>query len=99
MLVFIVIGLITAVITIGLGYWSYILGKRNKSNLVGSVIPVGYFIVRLVFVLVLGEGVRELITSLVGNLVITVIYVLLFGDDNDSISKSKQNKLVKASER
>ncbi|WP_328797495.1 hypothetical protein VSX70_01620 [Lactiplantibacillus plantarum] len=47
MLVFIVIGLITAVITIGLGYWSYILGKRNKSNLVG-------------------------------NLVITVIYVLLF---------------------
>ncbi|GAB6200575.1 hypothetical protein YMSE1_29540 [Lactiplantibacillus plantarum] len=99
MLVFIVIGLITAVITIGLGYWSYILGKRNKSNLVGSVIPVGYFIVRLVFVLVLGEGVRELITSLVGNLVITVIYVLLFGDDNDSISKSKQNSSVEDPER
>ncbi|MCG0632052.1 integral membrane protein [Lactiplantibacillus plantarum] len=99
MLVFIVIGLITAVITIGLGYWSYILGKRNKSNLVGSVIPVGYFIVRLVFVLVLGEGVRELITSLVGNLVITVIYVLLFGDDNDSIGKSKQNSSVEDPER
>ena len=99
MLVFIVIGLITAVITIGLGYWSYILGKRNKSNLVGSVIPVGYFIVRLVFVLVLGEGVRELITSLVGNLVITVIYVLLFGDDNDSIRKSKQNSSVEDPER
>ncbi len=99
MLVFIVIGLITAVITIGLGYWSYILGKRNKSNLVGSVIPVGYFIVRLVFVLVLGEDVRELITSLVGNLVITVIYVLLFGDDNDSISKSKQNSSVEDPER
>ena len=85
MLVFIVIGLITAVITIGLGYWSYILGKRNKSNLVGSVIPVGYFIVRLVFVLVLGEGVRELITSLVGNLVITVTYV---GDDWDAFRKT-----------
>ncbi|MCM2635265.1 hypothetical protein NDQ38_10835 [Lactiplantibacillus plantarum] len=57
MLVFIVIGLITGVITIGLGYWSYALGKRNKLNLVGSVIPVGYFIVRLVFVRVLGDGI------------------------------------------
>ncbi|MGA3555391.1 hypothetical protein ACA614_03350 [Lactiplantibacillus plantarum] len=92
MLVFIVIGLITAVITIGLGYWSYALGKCNKSNLVGSVIPVGYFIVRLVFVLVLGEGVRELITSLVGNLVITVIYVLLFVWGRQRFNKQKQTK-------
>ena len=89
MLVFIVIGLITAVITIGLGYWSYILGNRNKSNIVGSVIPAGYFIVRLVFVLVLGEGVRELITSLVGNLVITVIYVLLFVWGRQRFNKQK----------
>ena len=92
MLVFIVIGLITAVITIGLGYWSYILGNRNKSNIVGSVIPVGYFIVRLVFVLVLGEGVRELITSLVGNLVITVIYVLLFVWGRQRFNKQKKTK-------
>ncbi|ARK33251.1 hypothetical protein [Lactiplantibacillus plantarum] len=92
MLVFIVIGLITAVITIGLGYWSYTLGKRNKSNIVGSVIPAGYFIVRLVFVLVLGEGVRELITSLVGNLVITVIYVLLFVWGRQRFNKQKQTK-------
>ncbi|MBP5809715.1 hypothetical protein [Lactiplantibacillus argentoratensis] len=92
MLVFIVIGLITAVITISLGYWSYILGKRNKSNLVGSVIPAGYFIVRLVFVLVLGEGVRELITSLVGNLVITGIYVLLFVWGRQRFNKQKQTK-------
>ncbi|QYC98202.1 hypothetical protein HZF13_01655 [Lactiplantibacillus plantarum] len=92
MLVFIVIGLITAVITIGLGYWSYILGKCNKSNIVGSVIPAGYFIVRLVFVLVLGEGVRELITSLVGNLVITVVYVLLFVWGRQRFNRQKQTK-------
>ncbi|MDE4475079.1 hypothetical protein C1S38_04185 [Lactiplantibacillus plantarum] len=92
MLVFIVIGLITAVITIGLGYWGYILGKRNKSNIVGSVIPAGYFIVRLVFVLVLGEGVRELITSLVGNLVITVVYVLLFVWGRQRFNRQKQTK-------
>ena len=89
MLVFIVIGLITAVITIGLGYWSYILGKRNKSNLVGSVIPVGYFIVRLAFALLLGEGVREMITSLVGNLVFTFIYVLLFVSGRQRFNKDK----------
>ncbi|WLT33933.1 hypothetical protein [Lactiplantibacillus plantarum] len=92
MLVFILIGLITAVITIGLGYWSYILGTRNKSNIVGSVIAVGYFIVRLVFVLVLGEGVRELITSLVGNLVITAIYVLLFVWGRQRFNKQKQTE-------
>ncbi|MGL3697971.1 hypothetical protein ACSX7Y_16355, partial [Lactiplantibacillus plantarum subsp. plantarum] len=60
--------------------------------LVGSVIPVGYFIVRLVFVLVLGEGVRELITSLVGNLVITVIYVLLFVWGRQRLNRQKQTK-------
>jgi F0F1-type ATP synthase membrane subunit c/vacuolar-type H+-ATPase subunit K len=52
---------ITAVITVGLGCWGYALGKRNKLNLLGSVIPVGYFILRLVFALVLGAGVREVI--------------------------------------
>ncbi|WP_430490900.1 hypothetical protein [Lactiplantibacillus pentosus] len=92
MLVFIVIGLITAVITISLGYWSYALGKRNKSNLVGSVIPVGYFVARLVFVLVLGEGIQELITSLVGNLVITIIYVLLFVWGRQRFNKQQQTK-------
>ncbi|WP_436703496.1 hypothetical protein [Lactiplantibacillus plantarum] len=92
MLVFIVLGVITAVITLGLGYWSYILGKRNKSNIVGSVIPAGYFIVRLVFVLVVGEGVRELITSVVGNLVITVVYVLLFVWGRQRFTRQKQTK-------
>ncbi|WP_122551164.1 hypothetical protein [Lactiplantibacillus plantarum] len=67
MLVFIVIGLITGVITIGLGYWSYALGKRNKLNLVGSVIPVG-------------------------NLVIIVVYALLFVGGRQRFNKQKQTK-------
>ncbi|EIW15014.1 putative membrane protein [Lactiplantibacillus pentosus KCA1] len=92
MLVFILIGLITVVITIGLGYWSYALGKRSKSNLVGSIIPVGYFIVRLAFALVLGEDVREMITSLVGNLVITVVYILLFVWGRQRCNKQKPTK-------
>ncbi|WP_455583434.1 hypothetical protein [Lactiplantibacillus pentosus] len=78
MLVFILIGTITAVITIGLGYWNYVLGKRKKSSLVGSVIPAGYFVVRLIFAFLLCEGAKELVTSISGNVVITVVYVLLF---------------------
>ncbi len=69
--------------------WSYAVGKRNKLNLLGSVIPVGYFIVWLAFTLVLGEGVREMITSLVGNLVFTFIYDLLFVSGRQRFNKDK----------
>ena len=55
------VGLITAVITISLGYWSYALGKRNKRNLVG-------------------------------NLVITIIYVLLFVWGRQRFNKQQQAK-------
>jgi len=78
MFVFIAIGLITAVITFGLGFWSYVLGKRNQTNLIGGIIPAGYFIVRVIFAVTLREGTHELITSLVGNLCITIILVGLF---------------------
>ena len=27
----------------GLGFWSYLLGKRNQSNFVGTIIPVSLF--------------------------------------------------------
>ena len=49
MIVFIVIGLISLAVTIGLGYWNYALGRQNKTNLIGSIIPLGYFIVRAIF--------------------------------------------------
>lgn len=68
---------------------SYAVEKRNKLNLLGSVIPVGYFIVRLAFALLLGEGVRKMITSLVGNLVFTFIYVLLFVSGRQRFNKDK----------
>ncbi|MCH8624880.1 MULTISPECIES: hypothetical protein [Lactiplantibacillus] len=81
--------MITAVIIVDLDCLSYAVGKRNKLNLLGSVIPVGYFIVRLAFALLLGEGVREMITSLVGNLVFTFIYVLLFVSGRQRFNKDK----------
>jgi len=78
MIIFIIIGLITAVITVGLGYWSYVLGKQRKTNLIGSVIPLGYFIVRAIFAVTMGDGTQELLTSLVGSLVIALVYFGLF---------------------
>ncbi|MCT3279876.1 hypothetical protein FIV30_12400 [Lactiplantibacillus plantarum] len=81
--------MITAVIIVDLDCLSYAVEKRNKLNLLGSVIPVGYFIVRLAFALLLGEGVRKMITSLVGNLVFTFIYVLLFVSGRQRFNKDK----------
>lgn len=56
MTAFIVIGLLTTVIMIGLGYWSYVLGKRGKTNLIGSIIPGGYFAIRTIFAITLSKG-------------------------------------------
>nr|WP_137607074.1 hypothetical protein [Lactiplantibacillus daoliensis] len=78
MIILIIIGLIFAAVTIGLGYWSYILGKQQKTNFTGSIIPLGYFIVRAIFAVTMGDGTRELLTSLVGSLVIALIYIWLF---------------------
>ena len=90
MFVFIAIGLITAVITIGLGYWSYVIGKHNQTNLIGSIIPAGYFIVRVIFAVVLCEGSQELITSLAGNLAITIIFVGLFAWGKQRAGKGRK---------
>ncbi|WP_407873812.1 hypothetical protein [Lactiplantibacillus plantarum] len=44
------------VITLGLGVWSYLLGKRNQSNFVGTVIPVAYFAVRAILAVMTQTG-------------------------------------------
>jgi len=87
MVIFIIIGLISAAITIGLGYWSYVLGKQRKTNLIGSIIPVGYFIVRVIFAATMGDGMRELLTSSVGSLVIALVYFGLFAWGRQRTSK------------
>jgi len=46
--------------------------------LIGSIIPLGYCIVRAVFAITMGDGMRELLTSLVGSLVIALVYFGLF---------------------
>jgi len=63
---------------IGLGYWSYALGKRNQTNLVGAIIPTVYFIVRAFLAVMVQSTTRGLLTSLVGSLILSLIYYGLF---------------------
>ncbi|WP_420324101.1 hypothetical protein, partial [Lactiplantibacillus herbarum] len=74
-LVIVLIGLLLLVITLGLGYWSYVLGKRNQTNLVGAIIPAVYFIVRALLAVMMQSTTRGLITSLVGSLIYYGLFV------------------------
>ncbi|MEN1745652.1 hypothetical protein [Lactiplantibacillus plantarum] len=78
MLIIVVIGLLLLVVTVGLGVWSYRLGKRNRSNLVGIVITVAYFVVRAILAMMMQSTTRGLVSSLVGSLLFSLIYYGLF---------------------
>ncbi|WP_048000503.1 hypothetical protein [Lactiplantibacillus herbarum] len=89
MLVVVLIGLLLIVITLGLGYWSYVLGKRNSTNLVGAIIPAVYFIVRALLAVMMQGSTRELITSLIGSLIFSLIYYGLFVWGKHRANKAK----------
>jgi len=70
--------IILVVLILGLGYWSYTLGKRNQTNLVGAIIPAAYFIVRALLAVMMQGTTSGLITSLIGSLIFSLIYYGLF---------------------
>ena len=74
MLIILIIGLLLLVVTLGLGYWSYLLGKRNQSNFVGTVIPVAYFAVRAILAVMTQTTTHGLVSSLVGSLLFSLAY-------------------------
>ncbi|ANM73508.1 hypothetical protein [Lactiplantibacillus plantarum] len=74
----IIIGIVIIGITLGLGYWSYLLGKRNQSNFVGTVIPVAYFAVRAILAVMTQTTTHGLVSSLLGSLLFSLIYYGLF---------------------
>ncbi|MCM2648972.1 hypothetical protein NDQ50_04875 [Lactiplantibacillus plantarum] len=74
----IIIGVVIIGITLGLGFWSYLLGKRNQSNFVGTIIPIAYFVVRTVLVVTTQNTTHGLVSSLVGSLLFSLIYYGLF---------------------
>ena len=87
MLIILIIGLLLLVVTLGLGYWSYLLGKRNQSNFVGTVIPVAYFAVRAILAVMTQTTTHGLVSSLVGSLLFSLIYYGVFaGGSTASIS-------------
>ena len=78
MFIILIIGLLLLVVTLGLGYWSYLLGKRNQSNFVGTIIPVAYFAVRAILAVMTQTTTHDLVLSLVGSLLFSLIYYGLF---------------------
>ncbi|MBX4157849.1 hypothetical protein VZM76_01715 [Lactiplantibacillus plantarum] len=78
MFIILIIGLLLLVVTLGLGYWSYLLGKRNQSNFVGTIIPVAYFAVRAILAVMTQTTTHGLVSSLVGSLLFSLIYYGLF---------------------
>ncbi|ANJ14282.1 MULTISPECIES: hypothetical protein [Lactiplantibacillus] len=74
----IIIGVVIIGITLGLGFWSYLLGKRNQSNFVGTIIPIAYFVVRTVLAVTTQNMTRGLVSSLVGSLLFSLVYYGLF---------------------
>ncbi|MCT3222645.1 hypothetical protein EFO81_08140, partial [Lactiplantibacillus plantarum] len=74
MFIILIIGLLLLVVTLGLGYWSYLLGKRNQSNFVGTIIPVAYFAVRAILAVMTQTAAHGLVSSLVGSLLFSLIY-------------------------
>ncbi len=69
---------IVVVVTFGLGYVNYRLGKAGKSKKVGLVIPVAYVAVRLIMALVQKPNLGTLIVDLLPGLVVAGIYYALY---------------------
>ncbi|EHS82984.1 hypothetical protein [Lactiplantibacillus plantarum] len=78
MVTIIMIGVVIIGITLGLGFWSYLLGKRNQSNFVGTIIPIAYFVVRTVLAATTQNTTHGLVSSLVGSLLFSLVYYGLF---------------------
>ncbi|WP_280948742.1 hypothetical protein [Lactiplantibacillus plantarum] len=74
----IIIGVVIIGITLSLGFWSYLLGKRNQSNFVGTIIPIAYFVVRTVLAVTTQNTTHGLVSSLVGSLLFSLAYYGLF---------------------
>ena len=66
------------VVTIGLGWASFALGKAGKPQKVGLVIPIGYFAVRMLMVLVQRPHLGTLLLDLLPGAVIAGIYYALY---------------------
>jgi len=76
-LVIILIGMLVA-IALGLGYWSYVLGRREQSDSAGDVIPLTYFFVGILLAGMIQGSMRETITLIVGGVLLSVINFGLF---------------------
>lgn len=74
--------LVILLITIGLAFGSYRVGKHGVSVGKGLIIPIGYLVLRML--LTIGASAQQMLTSLIGAIVIAAAYYGLY-----ALGKSK----------
>ncbi|WP_048000959.1 hypothetical protein [Lactiplantibacillus herbarum] len=78
MLIVVLIYIMLLAIVLGLGYWSYVIGRREWSDAAGDVIPVTYFFVGLLLAGMIQGSMQETVTLIVGGLLLSVANFGLF---------------------
>lgn len=73
-----IIALLTVIVTIGLGYGNYALGRNGKSNRTGLIIPGVYLVLRLLLTVLVGSALRAVLASILGSVIFGVVYYALF---------------------
>jgi len=72
------VALVMVLVTVGLGVLQYQLGKKQKTRLIGSIVPVGYFVMRVLMALFTSDDTTAITTSIVGSLIIAAIYYFIY---------------------
>lgn len=74
----IVIAIVSLVLTIAFGFIQYKLGKKNKSNKIGMIIPIIYFVIRMLTIWSVSNIKGSVISSIIGAVIFTGIYWWIF---------------------
>lgn len=74
--VILIVGVV--VVTIGLGFVNYYIGKHGAAPKIGAIIPVGYFAVRVLMALVKKPNLGQLFVAMIPAAIIAAVYYQLY---------------------
>ncbi len=83
----IIISILSLLITVALGFMQYRLGKKNKSNKIGMIIPIIYFAIRVLVILYVSDVKGSVFTSVIGAIIIAGIYWWIFLSARKRVTK------------
>jgi uncharacterized MnhB-related membrane protein len=82
------VALAMILITVGLGVMQYQIGKKQKTRSIGLIAPIVYFAIRVLITLFTSNDTTAIATAIVGALIISVIYYLIY-----SVTKKHRTNL------